>query len=289
LGIVVLFYFFYREIASIVKGIPSISTNLTKAIQNVVETLGTYGIHVPMIDQAQIHQWVSEHSDSISRAFASFGKSIGNILLSSVYLFFVLYYRDNYLYFLKLRKKSEKGFRQAKERAKEVAGVISSFLYGLFLMTLILAVILYIIFLVIGLKFALFFAILVALLALIPYIGNPLGMGIVLLFAAVSSDGLTLPLLAIAGMTLTNMLKSYVLKPIIIGNKINLNAFIIFLSVITGGLIWGLSGMILFMPFAGIAKVLFEYNENTRPLVALFTTLPKGVLESGSMTKKEED
>lgn len=35
-------------------------------------------------------------------------------------------------------------------------------------------------------------------------------------------------------------------------------------------LIWGVSGMILFMPFAGIAKVLLEYNESTRPLVALF-------------------
>jgi predicted PurR-regulated permease PerM len=63
----------------------------------------------------------------------------------------------------------------------------------------------------------------------------------------------------------------------------------IFLSVITGGLIWGVSGMILFMPFAGIAKVLLEYNESTRPLTALFTILPKKGLKPSVHSKTEED
>jgi predicted PurR-regulated permease PerM len=289
LSIVVLFYFFYREIVSIINGIPSFSTNLIESIQYLLASLERYGIQAPLIDHIQIHNWVSEHSETISRALASFGKSIGNIVLTGVYLFFILYYRDNYLYFLKLKKKSDKAYLEAKEKAKEVAGVISSFLYGLFTVTLILSVILYVIFLIIGLKFALFFAVLVALLALIPYIGNPIGMAIVFLYAVVSSDGLMLPLLSLAGIIITNTLKSYIFKPIIIGNKINLNAFAIFLSVITGGLIWGVSGMILFMPFAGIAKVLFEYNENTKPLVALFETLPKEALEPSNTTKQEND
>jgi predicted PurR-regulated permease PerM len=288
LGIAVLFYFFYREIVSIVNGIPSFSTNLIESIQNLLASLERYGIQAPLIDQMQIHNWVSEHSDTISRALASFGKNIGNIVLIGVYLFFILYYRDNYLYFLKLKNKSDKAYLEAKEKAKEVAGVISSFLYGLFAVTLILSVMLYVIFLIIGLKFALFFAVLVALLALIPYIGNPIGMAIVFLYALVSSDGLMLPLLSLAGIIITNTLKSYIFKPIIIGDKINLNAFAIFLSVITGGLIWGVSGMILFMPFAGIARVLLDYNESTRPFTALFATLPKGILKKPVSLKKDE-
>ena len=49
--------------------------------------------------------------------------------------------------------------------------------------------------------------------------------------------------------------------------------------------------LILFMLFAGIAKVLLEYNESTRPLVALFTILPKDVRNQlkNSKTEKSQD
>ena len=244
-----------------------------------------------MIDQTQIHSWITDHSDVIAKALASFGKSIGNIFLVGVYLFFILYYRDNYLYFMRLREKTDDGFTLAKKRSQEVISIINNFLRGLFATTLILAVMLYIIFLLIGLKFALFFAVLVALLTLIPYIGSPLGMATVFVFASISNDGLTVPLLALAGMLVSNALKSNVIKPIVIGHKIKLNAFMIFLTVITGGMIWGVSGMILFMPFAGIAKVLLEYNESTKPIAALFTIVPKDALkqaEPANINKSEE-
>ena len=277
LVIILLFYFFLSEIASIVKGIPFFSEKLIEALQNVIVIMEDYGIHLPMIDRAQIHSWVSNHAEVITKVLTSFGKSIGNIGLVGIYLFFILYYRDNYLYFMRLREKTEEGFARAKQRSREIIGIINNFLFGLFSITLILAAMLLIIFLLIGLKYALFFAILLSLLSLIPYIGSPLGMVIVVIFAVISNDGLLVPLLALAGIIISNTLKSNVFKPIVIGSKINLNAFVIFLSVITGGLIWGVSGMILFMPFAGIAKVLFEYNESTRPLVALFEILHEKV------------
>ena len=287
LAIILLFYFFYSEIASIVKGIPSLSEKLIKAIQKIIIVLEGYEIQIPTIDQTQIHNWISGHSDVIAKALASFGKSMGNIFLIGIYLFFILYYRDNYLYFMKLRETTDEGFARAKNRSKEVIGIINNFLYGLFLTTLILAIMLYVIFLLIGLKFALFFAVLVALLSLLPYIGSPLGMGIVIVFASISNDGLVVPLLALAGMIVSNAIKGNVIKPIVIGSKIDLNAFMIFLSVITGGLIWGVSGMILFMPFAGIAKVLLDRNESTRPIAALFTIVPKDVLKQSANSKTD--
>ena len=275
IGIVLLFYFFFLEITSIIHGIPSFSANLINSIQKLLTALEEYGIHTPVIDKTQIHDWVSGHMELIAKALAAFGKSAGQIFLVAIYLFFILYYRDNYRYFMRLRSKTADDFTTSRERAKEEIGIISNFLYGLFTTTLILAVMLYVIFLFIGLKFAMFFAILFALLTLIPYIGSPVGMAIVFVFALITNDGLLVPLLALAGIIVSNTLRGNVIKPIIIGKKIDLNAFAIFLSVITGGLIWGVSGMILFMPFAGIAKVLLESNESTKPLVALFVTLPK--------------
>ena len=150
-----------------------------------------------------------------------------------------------------------------------------------------MAVILYVIFLLIGLQFALFWAVLFALLTLVPYIGSPIGMVVVTLFALITNDGLLVPILALTGMIVSNVIRANVIKPVVIGNKINLNAFVIFLSVIVGGLIWGVSGMILFMPFAGIAKVLLESSEKTKPLVALFITLPKDPMKTSNKSSSE--
>ena len=69
----------------------------------------------------------------------------------------------------------------------------------------------------------------------------------------------------------------------------DLNAFVLFLAVILGGLIWGIPGMVLFVPYAGIIKAILESNENTRPLVALFTTLPKGALTSTKPPERESE
>ncbi len=43
-------------------------------------------------------------------------------------------------------------------------------------------------------------------------------------------------------------------------------------------MIWGVTGMIIFMPLVGIAKALLEYHEKTKPLAALLTTVPKDAL-----------
>lgn len=280
LGIVTLLYFFYVEIASIINGIPSFTTTLTNSIQNVLDTLAEYGIHIQMIDRTQIFIWVSGHLELVAEVLAGFGKSAGQLFLIAIYLFFILYYRDNYLYFLKLIAKSDQDFQVIKRRGEKEVSIINDFLYGLFITTFLLAVILYVMFLLIGLEFALFWAILFSLLTLVPYIGSPIGMVVVTIFALITNDGLLVPVLALAGMIVSNIIRGNVIKPIIIGNKINLNAFVIFLSVILGGLIWGVSGMILFMPFAGIAKVLLESSESTKPMVALFITLPKDAMKT---------
>ena len=283
----VLTYFFYREIVVIIKGIPNFSASLIASIQEILDSVAVYGIHLPTVDQSHINSWVTSNFGAIVKALAGFGKNIGEIFLIAVYLFFILYYRDNYLNYLRFKEKSYSQFVKVKEKVTEIADVISGFLYGLLAITVISVVLLYVIFLLIGLKFAMFFAVMAALLSLIPYLGNLAGIVIVVLFASVSSDGIVLPMLTLVGMIFTNALKSYVFKPFIIGHKINLNAFVIFLSVILGGLIWGVSGMILFMPFAGIVKILLEYNEKTRPLVALFVTPPKKDLVDDKDMKRE--
>lgn len=292
LVMVFLFFFFFIELRSIISGIPSFADKLNVVLQSNLHTLKAYGIPIPEdINRGNIHEWIHGHAELVTKWLASFGRGFVNLFLITVYLFFLIYFRDNYIYYLRLREKTEAGFNTALKKYNEVMAVINNFIFGYFIMTLTLAVMLCVIFMLIGLKYALFFSILVALLTLIPYIGNPVGTLIVFIFASISYDSLTIPLLAVAGIFISNFLKSNILKPIIIGKKINLNAFIVFLSVIVGGMMWGVSGMILFMPLVGIINVLIKYSEKSKPLVALFSTVPKGALdqknESGKVIPEE--
>jgi len=257
---------------------PGFSQKISDLLHNLSTTMGSYGISVPdHMNKAYIQDYISGHSDAITNALAGFGQGIGKIFLVAIYLFFLIYYRDNYLHYMTLRDKTPKKIGTNRKRFNDILDIINNFLYGLLIVTLIMGVMLYIIFLLVGLKYALFFGVLVALLSLIPYLGIPIGMVIVFLFGAITGDGLLVPLLAVGGIILSNMAQENIFKPIIIGDKIKLNAFMIFFSVIVGGLIWGVSGMILFMPLIGIFKLLLERNEQTKPLAVLFTHLPKDV------------
>jgi len=276
--VILLFYFLYTEIRMIISDMPEFSTKIGDMLNNISGIFRNYGIAVPdHIDQNAIHEFVTGHSNVIANLLAEFGQGVGKIFLIAIYLFFLIYYRDNYLHYMTLRDKSPKKITANRKRFNDILDIVNNFLYGLLIVTLIMAVMLYVMFLLVGLKFALFFAVLVALFSLVPYLGIPFGMLIVFLFGAITSDGLLVPLLAVGCIFLSNFAQENVFKPIIIGDKIKLNAFMIFFSVVTGGLIWGISGMILFMPLIGIFKLLLERNESTKPLSVLFTQLPKEV------------
>ncbi len=270
-----LFYFFYVEIRMIVSSMPDFAKKIATILQKLSTTMQSYGISIPdHIAPNAIHNYVSGHTNIITGILAGFGQGIGKIFLVGIYLFFLIYYRDNYLYYMKEREKTYEKFKAAKEKLNEILDIINNFLYGLVIVTLIIAVMLFVIFLLIGLKFALFFAVFVALLTLIPILGIPIGMAIVFTFGLLAHDGLLTPVLAVVGILVSNFFQENVFKPLVIGEKIKLNAFMIFLSVIIGGLIWGVPGMILFMPMVGIIKLLLERNENTKPIAILFTQVP---------------
>lgn len=284
-----LLFFFFAEIKMIVTGMPEFAERISTIIHDFSIMLQGYGLTVPdQLDQSAIHEYISGNTDKITNVLSGFGQGIGKIFLITFYLFFLIFYRDNYLFYMKRREGTPAKFKAATQRFNKILDIINNFLYGLIIVTLIMAVMLYVIFLLIGLKFALFFAVFAALLTLIPYLGNLVGMTTVFIFAAITNDGLIIPLLAVGGILFSNFFQESVFKPIIIGDKIKLNAFFIFLSVITGGIIWGIAGMILFMPMVGIIALFLERNNETKPISYLFTQLPPELRHNFHKALKKE-
>jgi predicted PurR-regulated permease PerM len=119
------------------------------------------------------------------------------------------------------------------------------------------------------------FAVFLAILNLIPFVGNPIGMLVVALFTLVTKDSLLSLFLVIVALWLVNVVHENVLRPWLLGDKLKINAFVVFLSVIIGGLIWGVSGMILFIPITGIIKIILSQSETNAHYAILFSEKQK--------------
>jgi predicted PurR-regulated permease PerM len=56
------------------------------------------------------------------------------------------------------------------------------------------------------------------------------------------------------------------LNPKIVGSSVNVNAFAAILSLIIGASVWGVAGMVLFLPFAAMLKVVCKEYEQLQAL-----------------------
>jgi predicted PurR-regulated permease PerM len=55
-------------------------------------------------------------------------------------------------------------------------------------------------------------------------------------------------------------LEANIIFPLAVSRRLNVNTLVMLLAIFIGGILWGMSGMILFVPFAGIAKLIADHN-----------------------------
>lgn len=134
---------------------------------------------------------------------------------------------------------------------------LKQFIKGRLLMSIYAGVMTTIMLLVFGIEFPFVIGFITALADIIPYIGPLLGYIPAVFFAAISS-----PIKAIwisIGWVLIQWSENNVVAPKIIGENMGMHPMIILLSIIIGGGIFGVFGMILSVPVVAITKIIILY------------------------------
>jgi len=279
-------YFFYIELTLIFNDLPAISQKISVRLHDLSLSFKDSGIHIPEhIDKEFVSDWVEHHNNLIMEFISAIGMNIWSIVLILFYLFFLLYYRDIVPYFFTQKIRDKDKMKSMNERFQKSVALIRNYIYGLVLLTLVSAVMNYFVFLIFGLKFAIFLAI----LKLIPFIGNPIGLAVIIFFAVITKDNMLIPLLIFVSLFIMNFLQDNVIRPFLIGDKMNINAFTVFIAIIIGGMIWGVSGMILFIPIVGIIKIILEGHILHAPYAIFFSELPKKSKPPKSAEKETDD
>ncbi|HYI78361.1 MAG TPA: AI-2E family transporter, partial [Chryseolinea sp.] len=200
----------------------------------------------------------------VGATFLSITEMISYLVLLPIYTFLIPYYRATIkVFFIRVFKNGD------EERVHEIlskSGTIAQqYITGLLIETTIVFTLNTIGFLILGIKYAIFLALLAALLNLIPYVGmlvaNIMCMVITLVTSENISDVLWVGIILAAVQFIDNNFG----MPLIVGNKVRINALVTIIGVLVGGALCGIPGMFLAIPALAVLKVIFDNVSDLQP------------------------
>jgi predicted PurR-regulated permease PerM len=149
--------------------------------------------------------------------------------------------------------------RQARPKAvkilHDVDEVLGGFIRGQLLVAAIVGVLIIIMLSLLHVRYAILIGIIAGLLEIIPYVGAFAGAIPAILIAAITNGWLSAVFVAL-GFVVINQLEGHVISPLVVSGKVGLSPLAIVLALLTGGELFGLPGLFLAVPVAGIIRVL---------------------------------
>jgi len=169
---------------------------------------------------------------------------------------------------------------------KNIQSVGKKYLSGMFLLIVILGFANSIGLWIIGIDSPFLFGFLAASLSIVPYIGTTIGATLPVLYAFMTTDSLWIPAAIVILFWFIQLIESNFLSPKIVGGSLNVNALVAILSLLIGASVWGVAGMVLFLPFAAMLKVICEEFEELKPVAMLIGSNISNDKESESQPYK---
>jgi predicted PurR-regulated permease PerM len=192
---------------------------------------------------------------------------IGSLFLILVFIFLFLMQRNKYENFVVMLYKEESR-NDAKEMIDKISKVAQQYLTGRLVAALIMGILFLIGFMIIGLKNAVVLSMIVAIMTIIPYVGALIG-GLVPFFISIIDGPFNQSVWVIIIILVVNVIDHYFIEPYIVGGSVNISPFFTIFVLILGGVVWGLAGIILFLPISGILKIVFENVQGLEPYASL--------------------
>lgn len=260
-------YLLSVQVAGLLGDIPEVTSTLESWSSDFRHLLITqFGISHELLTQqalSSLSQIIQTGLTELRNSLYSVFRLITVISVIPIYVFFMLYYRDQ---FYRGTLQLVVHHKEAQSIFNKVMHVIQQYLRGLVIVTLIVAVLFYLVLTIFQIKYAFFFAIFLALFNLIPYIGVFVSSVVVVLYSVTTSDTLFAPLAILISLWLIQLLENNLITPYVVGSQVKLNPLVALIAIFVGAAIWGVSGMILFIPILGVLKVVFDEFEHLQPI-----------------------
>lgn len=258
------FYLLLNQMVGLIKEIPEIGNNLESKLSRYVEELSLL-IGRDLFDPSRDFSFFP--TGNFNQTLVATGKSLTLAGIVPLFTFLLIYYKDFFIEFLARFSFNDKEYILVW--AQESGQVIQSYLVGLIRVTGIVAVLAGIFFYFLGIKYFILFAAFIAVLNLIPFVGVFISSFFVILYVFLTTNSLFYPILTFAVLWGIQLLENNIITPLVVGSKVRVNALAVIIAILLGGWLWGISGMILFIPLVGVLKITLERSPSWSPFAYL--------------------
>jgi len=219
-------------------------------------------------------------NSSQSEIFSMFINTSYTISISTFYLIIIpvfsvliLYYRQllaNALYSLFPNDKKE----DVSGIISEIIQIYHNFVKGMLLIYLIVGILNGIGLAIIGISHPFLFGFIASILTFIPYVGILISSLLPISISWITYNSIWYPIGVVLVFTVVQLLEAYVIFPYVVGNRLKINALSIIVVVVLGGVLWGAAGMVLFIPFISILKLIADRSDSLKTLSILLSSEP---------------
>lgn len=144
-----------------------------------------------------------------------------------------------------------------------------NFIKGMLLVYLIVGILNSIGLLILGIPHPFLFGFIASVLTFIPYVGIIIASLLPISIAWITYGSFWHPLGVIIVFTIVQFLEANIIFPFAVSSRLNVNTLVVLIVILAGGIIWGAAGMILFIPFLGIAKLIADRTAGLETLSIL--------------------
>ncbi|MEX0778582.1 MAG: AI-2E family transporter [Balneolales bacterium] len=261
-------FFFFSQLSGFAQDLPSIETQIADFISRVGLMFERYFNVEPNfgIDSSfdALVNFIEDDSPSITSGLISAASNVTLFFMVPVFTFFLLIYRSFLREFF-FRAFGSKDDGKVKTIIENLQKIAQQYLTGMFIVICILAVLNTLMLMAFGINHALFFGVFAAVLNIIPFIGPLIGSILPILYALLMADSFWIPAGILFSFYIIQLMESNIFTPNIVGGQVSINPLVTLLALFTGGMVWGIAGMILFIPGMAILKRIFDEIEGLEP------------------------
>lgn len=224
---------------------------------------------VQSMNTGQKKEWLKdvflENSSRVYSGALSSMTVLVQLAIIPFYVALILYHRNRLLVFLQHLFPASEAER-VKSILQETVVAYFNFIKGMLIVYLVVGTLNSIGLALLGIPHALIYGFTASILTFIPYIGIMIGSIMPIITAWALHDNIYYPLGVVAIFSFVQFLEGNFIFPLAVSSRIHINTLAILVAIFLGGIIWGAAGMILFIPFVAILKLIADKIEPLHPL-----------------------
>lgn len=252
----------FIEINVLRQEIPQLMNKVKPSLLQLQQWIAS-GFGIPVISQnGWWQQWLHNVGNSTGSMLQSTVSAVSGglftLFLVPVYAALFLYNREVFVQFLATLT-GHKYKEQLQAILAETIDTYFNFIKGMIIVYLIVGILNSIGLLALGIPHAVLFGMLTAIMTIIPYVGIFISALLPISVAWITKDSIWYPLGVIAVFSFVQYLEANVIFPKVVATQLKVSTWATLVAIIAGGILWGVSGMILFIPYVGILKIVTDY------------------------------